>query len=650
MYDLMSVFKLTDGFLWNYQKLVKSTALPYQERALHDEVEGAEKSHAIENFRLAAQLLSDGKISDDANFYGMVFQDSDVYKWLEAVAYSLKNFPDPELEARCDEIIELIGGAQHADGYINTYFTVQAPDKRWTNLHEGHELYCAGHLIEAAVAYSESTGKLRLLEITMLFVDHIYNRFVTQAEAGFPGHPEIELALMKLYRYAGREADLQLALHFIDARGVDSDYFVRERQEYPWVVWGDNSRDKKYFQAHRPVREQTDADGHAVRAAYLYTGMADAAMVSGDTKLKAACEVLWRSITGRRMYITGGIGSIYEGEAFSTDWHLPNDTAYSEGCASVALILFARRMLELDCRVEYADVMERTLFNGVLADMQLDGTRFFYVNPLESVPGVSGEIKSHLHALPERPKWFACSCCAPNVARLISSINKYAWTIRESSVYSHLYISGELDLSESHGIKITVDSQQPYGGLVKYRISTNPAASRYLPDVERPEKLTLAIRLPQWSRKTVITLNGEIVSYKINNGYALIERTFADGDEVVLELDMSVRRNYSNKKVSANSGRVALTRGPLVYCAEGVDNEGSVLDLLLAREHSYTESEHGQLQGVVKLTIAGFRSNTHDTLYSFEKPSLESIGINFIPYYAWSNRGANEMRVWLPEV
>ncbi|NLW11141.1 MAG: glycoside hydrolase family 127 protein [Clostridiaceae bacterium] len=637
MTDLMKKFQLTDGFLGHYQKLAKDVVIPYQERVLHDQVEGAEKSHAIENFRAAAQMLREGKV--DEEFYGMVFQDSDIYKWLEAAAYSLHHYPDPELEAHCDEIVEMLGSAQHPDGYINTYFTVKEPDKRWVNLQEGHELYCAGHLIEAAVAYADITGKKRILDITLKFVDHIYDYFVTQGIAGVPGHPEIELALMRLYHFAERQEDLELAVHFIDERGLDSDYFVKERQKNPWTVWGADAQDKAYTQVHLPVREQTEAVGHAVRAAYLYTGMADAALVTGDESLKQACQTLWHNITERKMYVTGAIGSVYEGEAFSSSWHLPNDTAYAEGCASIALIFFARQMLELELNSKYADVMERALYNTVLADMQLDGTRFFYVNPLESVPGISGVAKSHLHALPVRPKWFACACCPPNVARLLSSLGKYAWSVKDTTVYSHLFIDGKLDLRASHGAKIIVDSEQPYGGKVSYRFEAD----------NKSAPMTLAVRMPEWSAHTEIALNGSQIEYRTENGYALIERSFADGDEIIVSLDLSIRRIYTNDKVSANSGRTAFARGALIYCAEGVDNNGAVLDLFVDRNLSYTETEHEQLPGVIKLTVTGYRSVGGDSLYSYERPLLERQMIDLVPYYTWSNRGATQMRVWLPE-
>ena len=295
---LVKKFEVKEGFFGRYEKLVKDVVLPYQERALRDQIEGAEKSHCIENFRMAAQKLKTG--SCDGEFYGMVFQDSDVAKWLEGAAYSLAQNPDAQLEKRCDEIIELIGQAQQEDGYLNTYFTVKEPDKRWTNLQEAHELYCAGHMIEAAVAYAECTGKRRLLEIMCGMADHIYRRFVKDGAEGYPGHPEIELALMRLYRSTGEERYKELAMHFINVRGVDSDYYIREKEKCGWRVWGSDPEDKEYTQSAAPVRQQEKAVGHAVRAVYLYTGMADAAMETGDQELAKACETLWHNICHRR--------------------------------------------------------------------------------------------------------------------------------------------------------------------------------------------------------------------------------------------------------------------------------------------------------------------------------------------------------------
>ena len=638
--NMINRFSINDSFLGRYQKLVRESVIPYQERALNDMIDGAEKSHCIENFRMAAEVLEKG--SCEGEFYGMVFQDSDLAKWLEGAAYSLALHPDSELERRCDEVIELIGRAQHPDGYLNTYFTVKEPDKRWTNLCEAHELYCAGHMIEAAVAYAECTGKTALLKIMRRMADHIYTHFITKGAEGWSGHPEIELALLRLYRCTGEEKYKELALHFINIRGTSPDYFVREREKCKWTVWGNNPIDTAYMQSHLPVREQTEATGHAVRAVYLYTGMADAAAETGDSTLTDACKRLWENLTQRRMYVTGAIGSAYEGEAFTEDFHLPNDTAYAETCAAIGLIFFARRMLKLEKNSNYADVMERALYNCVLAGMELDGTKFFYVNPLEVLPGISGKARSHPHTLPVRPKWFACACCPPNVARLLPSLAEYAWDVEDSTVYSHLFIGGELDLRDKLGGKIALKSSMPYDGELEYRFIPNDFSM----------DITLAVRLPDWSKNTEITLDGKSVDYLAENGYAYITGSFTAESVITVKLDMSVKVVHCSERVSADSGKAAIQRGPLVYCAEGADNCGAVINLSIKRGGRVTvgDYEPDKLCGVRTITVEGIRTGSKgNRLYFYDAPEEQPCEIKLVPYYAWSNRGLNEMRVWLPE-
>lgn len=636
---LVRKFEVGVGFFNRYEKLVKDVVLPYQEKALNDQIEGAEKSHCIENFRMAAKKIKTGAC--DGEFYGMVFQDSDVAKWLEGAAYSLAQNPDAELEKRCDDIIELIGEAQQKDGYLNTYFTVKEPDKRWTNLQEAHELYCAGHMIEAAVAYAECTGKSRLLEIMCGMADHIYKHFIEEGAEGYPGHPEIELALMRLFRCTKEERYKELAMHFINMRGVDSEYFVKEKEKRNWTVWGADPGDKEYAQNGAPVRKQDKAVGHAVRAVYLYTGMADAAMETGDTTLTEACRTLWNNITQCRMYVTGAIGSAYEGEAFTKDYHLPNDTAYAETCAAIGLIFFSNKMLYLERKGKYADVMERALYNCVLAGMQLDGTKFFYVNPLEVLPGISGEAQTHKHALPVRPKWFACACCPPNVARLLSSIAEYAWHVIPGALFSNLFVGGTLDLSDSFGGKVTLETAYPYDNKIRYHFAPEQE-TMYVP---------LAIRIPAWSRNTKITLNGREVRCEIKDGYAYLHGNYSAKDVVTVELDLSVRRVYTSNKVSANTGRVAIQRGPLIYCIEGVDNENDILSVSLKKGGEITVSEYlpDKLCGIQELYAEGYRETVSDELYSFDAPAEEACRVTLVPYYTWGNRGLNQMRVWIPE-
>lgn len=643
MGDLRMVrdFTVGEGFFGRYEKLVQEVVLPYQERALNDQIEGAEKSHCIENFRMAAKKLKTG--SCDGAFYGMVFQDSDVAKWLEGAAYCLAQNPDAELEKRCDEIIELIGEAQHEDGYLNTYFTVKEPDKRWTNLHEAHELYCAGHMIEAAVAYAECTGKKRLLEIMCRMADHIYRHFIEEGAEGYPGHPEIELALMRLYRCTGNERYRELALHFINVRGVDPDYYKKEMEKNPWRIWGSNVGDKEYNQNFAPVRKQDKAVGHAVRAVYLYTGMADAALEMKDTELAAACKTLWNNITQHRMYVTGAIGSAYEGEAFTKDDHLPNDTAYAETCAAIGLIFFSNKMLYLERDGKYADVMERALYNCVLAGMQLDGTKFFYVNPLEALPGISGEAQTHRHALPVRPKWFTCACCPPNVARLLGSVAEYAWHVDEGTLFSNLFVAGTLDMTERFGGRVSLRTAYPYDNQLEYRFTPQEGKTGM--------EVSLAIRIPAWSEKTEIRLNGKAVECEVKNGYAYIKGIYTADDVITVAFTMTARRVYTSSRVSENTGKTALQMGPLIYCAEGVDNENDVLSLSLKRNGKIRVSEYlpDALFGIRKLFAEGYRETVNEELYSFDRQKVQPCQVTFVPYYTWANRGLNQMRVWIPE-
>lgn len=637
MNDLLKKFIITDGFLGRYEQLVKDAVIPYQEKVLKDEIAEVAKSHAIENFRIAAQIIETGKADDE--FYGMVFQDSDVAKWLEAAAYSLANHPDQELEKRCDEVIDLIGRAQHEDGYLNTYFTVKGMEKRWTNLQEAHELYCAGHMMEAGVAYAEGTGKRKLLSIMSRMADHIYQHFMEESAEGYPGHPEIELALMRLYRCTGNEKYKVLAEHFVNVRGVDSEYFNKESKSRGWFVWSGDTPWKEYYQCDSPIREQTKAVGHAVRAVYLYTGMADVALETKDLSLERACESLWENITQRRMYVTGAIGSACDGEAFTKDYHLPNDTAYAETCAAIGLIFFSRKMLDLQKHSKYADTMERALYNCVLAGMQLDGEKFFYVNPLELVPGISGEAVTHRHVTVTRPNWFACACCPPNVARLLTSLGRYAWSEEDTIVYSHLFVGGTLDITDTFKGKIVVETEYPYGNQVRYS---------FVPD-QKEMKLTLAIRLPEWSKNTRITLNGEVCDCSILDGYAYINKTFTAEDEVIVLFDMNVKRIFASTNVHTNNGKVAFTRGPLVYCIEGVDHKQDILSLRVRKDAPVEESKSEKLNGIVELYTEGYRTIAGEALYSMERPQEEACRITLIPYYTWSNRGINQMRVWIPE-
>ncbi len=634
MNSILKDFKIADNYLGHYIKLITDVVVPYQEKIIKDEIPGIEKSHAVQNFIDAAQTLENGHC--DGEFYGMVFQDSDVAKWLEAAAYSLLQSPDKELEKRCDDVIDIIGRAQHENGYLNTYFTVKEPNREWTNLYEAHELYCAGHMMEAAVAYYECTGKRKLLDIMSRMADHMYNHFIVEKRAGYPGHPECELALVRLSHATHNDKYMELASHFINTRGTDN-YFENEYKNRDWTVWGNNPVDKEYSQIQAPVKQQTKAVGHAVRAVYLYSGMADIARETKDKELFDACKTLFNNIVNCRMYVTGAIGSAYEGEAFTKDYHLPNDTAYAETCAAVGLIFFARRMLDIEKKSVYANTMERALYNCVLAGMEQDGKKFFYVNPLEVIPGISGEAKTHPHTLPQRPEWFACACCPPNVARLLTSIANYAWSVEDNNVYSHLYIGGELKIKEMGNIKVT--TKYPVNGEVMYS---------FIPENECMS-ITLALRIPDWCKKYEILFNGQPAKYTVKEGYAYICGQFTSEDMIALKLDMSVNKVYASEKVADDSGKVCLMRGPLVYCAEGVDNNDEILGLSINKESSPEIYGQPDFYGNYRIKAKGMRTEASDSLYSYERPTKHDTEIYFIPYYCWGNRGLNQMRVWILE-
>lgn len=618
----------SDGFIGKYQKLIRDTVIPYQYSVLCDKAPDTEKSHVVKNFENAAKALRGEDVGD--GFYGMVFQDSDAAKWIEAAAYSLALYPDEKLSETVDELIDKIAAAQDEDGYLDTYFTIKDRDKRWKNLLEGHELYCSGHMMEAACAYYEATGKKKLLDVMEKNAEHIYKHFITEKNEGAPGHPEVELALMKMYRTTGNKKWLQLAEHFINERGEDPYFYEKEAAKRDWTVWGNDPTAHDYQQSGKPVRAQSDATGHAVRAVYLYTGMAQLSAKSGDNALYDACKRLWESITRRRMYVTCGIGSTVLGEAFSVDYDLPPDTAYAETCASIGLMFFANAMLKNELIGEYADVMETAFYNTVLGGMQLDGKRFFYVNPLEVVPGISGVSPTHRHDLPVRPKWYACACCPPNVARLITSFGCYAYGENSDMSFCHMYADGEIKFE--NGMELVCKTNYPYDMTVNYSVIKGGR---------------LAIRIPGWSDTFTLALNGEKQELKPINGYVII--AVKDGDEAKLVLSDTPHFVYPSVKIPAVSGMAAIRRGPLVYCFEDADN-GDVLSLALKRGGKITvcEPDRNELSGVTKLKVEAVRFDDNGKPYSFDEPKTTDTLAIAVPYYTWGNRGENAMRVFMP--
>jgi len=631
--------------LWSrVEELVREVVIPYQYEALHDRIPNVDPSHAIRNFRIAAGL-------EEGEFGGMVFQDSDVAKWLEAVGYSLMTHPDPELEQLADEVIDLVAKAQQPDGYLNTFFTIKEPGKRWTNLLDCHELYCAGHMIEAAVACYLATGKRKLLDVVCRFVDHIDEVFGDEEGKlpGYDGHQEIELALVKLYGVTGDEKHLRLAQYFIDKRGTEPHFFLQEWERRGGIShWGGVKRPVHlpYHQAHKPVREQDVAVGHAVRAVYMYTAMADLARLNGDESLLAACDRLWNNIVTRQMYITGGIGSTHHGEAFTFDYDLPNDTVYAETCASIGLIFFANRMLQLRARGEYADVMERALYNTVLAGMAQDGKHYFYVNPLEVWPEASRHNPGRHHVRPVRPGWFGCACCPPNVARLIASLGQYAYGASDDAAFVHLYVGGEADVQVAgQDVRLQVTSGYPWDGQISIKVT----------DVQG-HRFKLAVRVPGWSSEARLKVNGQELALAglVADGYAYIDREWKDGDEAVLELDMSAHRVYAHPSVRANAGKVALQRGPLVYCLEEADNGAPITSLMLPADAELRSRFDEQLLGgCTVIESDGWRDDSEawgEELYRTAGKKRQPAKLTFIPYYLWANRGEGEMTVWVREI
>lgn len=640
----LKAVQLNDPFFRPRQTVVRDVVVPYQWKALHDEIPGVEPSHAVENFRIAAGL-------SEGQFKGMVFQDSDVAKWIEAAAYVLALEPDEELEQKVDGLVELIAQAQGDDGYLNTYFTVAEPDKRWTNLRDQHELYCAGHMIEAAVAYFEATGKRSLLDVVCRFADHIDSKFGREPGKmrGYPGHPEIELALVRLYRATGERRYLDLSAYFVDERGRKPHWYALERgdteaaeDESLWI-----SRGYDYSQAHAPVREQQTAEGHSVRAVYLFSAMADLALETGDESLRRACERLWENVTERRMYITGGIGSQGHFERFTADWDLPNDVAYAETCAAIGLVFWAQRMLRLDTDRRYADVMERALYNGVMSGISLDGSRFFYVNPLEVGPPAAYRHDHH-HVKPVRQGWFTCACCPPNIARLIASVGGYMYGLSpdEGTVHVHLYAESEAEIEiQGAPVRFSQKTRYPWEGTVTIEA-----------DCDGPVEFALALRIPGWSRGAELTVNGEPVEIAgvEQKGYAVVRRAWRAGDQVRLELPMPVERVRAHPKVRENAGKVVLQRGPIVYCLEEVDNGPDLpaVELPVGSELR-AEWRPDLLGGVTVIKGSALRWDEEawkGRLYAAgAAPAKRPVEITAVPYAVWGNRAPGEMLVWIRE-
>ncbi len=550
------------------------------------------------------------------------FWDSDVAKVLEGMAYMLRLAPDPAMEAELERLIALVISAQQPDGYLNTRYTVVEPELRWVNLGINHELYCAGHLIEAAVAHFEVTGRRNFLDAMCRYADYIATVFGRGPgqKRGYPGHEELELALCRLARVTGNPKYSDLAAYFVNERGRSPNYFAEIEHSVP--------AEKLYQeQAHLPVRDQHEAVGHSVRAVYLYCGMADVAAATGDAGLMKACEELFDDIVSSKMYITGGIGSLRENERFGVSYQLPNDSAYAESCAAIGLALFARRMHNLTGDGKYMDVLERSLYNGILSGLGLTGDVYFYQNMLEV-----NECSPYDRT---RVPWFSCSCCPTNFCRFLPQLGTLAWSVREGELRLNLPAAADYDDGRC---RFEVRGGYPYDGRIA--ITCRCTGS-----------FAFSLRIPGWCRRFTLRFNGRRLRAAAERGYVTLERDWQPGDRIELELAMPVEVVRAAAPVRADAGRVALTRGPLVYAVESADNPGGFHQLLVDARSGFTlGSVKGLPAGTVAIRGRGRREILNsDALYTTNRPKFRSCRFTAVPYALWQNRGEGEMAVWLRE-
>lgn len=582
------------------------------------------KTPRIRNFEKVAR-------NKNEKHEGIFYDDSDVFKALEAIAYSLKNHPDPELEKKADEWIDKVAAAQLEDGYINTYYTLGRLNERWTDM-SMHEDYNGGHLIEAAVAYYQVTGKRKLLDVAIRFADHFDSQFGPGKKHWVTGHQELELALVKLYHVTQDKKYLAMAHWLLEERGH------KYAKGYTWTEW----KDTAYAQDVVPVREQKEITGHAVRAMYMYTGAADVAALTGDEGYMKAMQTVWEDVVHRNMYLTGGIGSSGGNEGFSVDYDLPNEQAYCETCASVGMVFWNQRMNLLTGNSQFIDVLERSLYNGARDGLSLSGDRFFYGNPLAS------------DGRHYRREWFGTACCPANIARMVASLGDYIYGYSAQGLWVNLFIGSNTNVQiGKQQVPVEMSTNYPWDGNIK--IAFQPKTKT---------RFKLHVRIPGWvqgeavpgdlyvfedktAAPVTLNLNGKTIPVKIENGYAVIEREWKKGDLVELILPMDVKRIVAKADVKQDEGRVALQRGPLVYCVEGADNEGQAWNFVLPDKAAFkTQFQKDLLEGI---TTIQFEAPTLGVAPDGLSVTTATKTITAIPYYAWCNRGKNAMQVWLPK-
>ncbi len=636
--------KITGGIFERYQKILKEKAIPYQWDALNDKVQGAEKSGVIENFRIAAG-------ESKKEYYGTCFQDSDLGKWLEAASYALAWGQDEKLNTTVEGAIDLIERAQQKDGYVNTYFTVVQPEERFSNIRECDELYCFGHLAEAAAAHYQATGKTKFLDIMCRFADLMCDTF-GDGEGQIPacdGHAEAELAFVRLYEVTGEKRYLDQAGFQLHTRGSEPYYYDIEWEKrgcksfHPHLQGERPSEDKEYDQSNGPVTGMDHPVGHAVKLGYLLAGMAAYSQHARDAAMYQACKRVFREILTKQIYVTGAVGATRHKEAFTKDYHLPNDRAYGETCASAAMAIAIRRMLLVEPDAVLADALERILYNALPAGMSLSGDRYFYVNPLEVYPKDLQADHDYDSVKAIRQKWFACACCPPNLIRVLADLGEYLYVCSGSELYIQLFAESETEIpvSDSRRVRIRQTTQYPFEGRIQI-------------ELDRAAGLDVLIRIPGWCTKGTLHANGEkrLVGSK---GRAVYEKIHIDSEQakILLELDLSPYCVRANPEVKADAWKIAAMRGPVVYCAEEFDNGPGLFNLALDPEAGFQVCEDKVLGVPCLIAQKGCRvkaGQCRSNLYTPYRDDTERAAIKLIPYSMWGNREKDrpgEMAVWL---